>query len=636
VNQAVQPTFLDPHDQNRRADGMDDATIRKTSGTRSISPWILLAVVWVLSAWYMGRELKRGWLPHDDGVLAQSAERVLRGEIPHRDFDEIYTGGESYLNAAAFQLFGTNLASMRYMLYAFFLAWVPAIYYIASRFATPWIAALFTLLAVAWSVPNYPTPMPSWYNLFFATFGVASLCRYIESKQRMWLFFAGLCGGVSFLVKLSGMYYVAGAVLFLLSSAERTGRPVSQTNRWALFALATIYVLGYEALVFSLLRKVFYPGSFFYFFVPIVMVGAAVIWQRLRARNLNCAFESVLANLLLFGAGVALPVVLFLIPYMHSGAIADFVRGVFVLPGRRLHYTIRTQSLPRFLTGTAADIFCLIAMFGTPKKVRMAAGSLLVAEATVLVIMARYHVAVYNAVWVPVWNMMPVLIGAGVLLLMARAKTIHYEEQQKIFMLLAVTAACNLIQFPYSASIYFCYVVPLLILCVLGLGNLVDKASRPILAGVFGVALLYAVWDLTPRFLLNRGEPYAPTGPAYVLPRGGGLRLYSDEARENAEVVSIIAQHARGNYIYATPDCPQVYFLSGFRNPTRTLFDFMDEPAGRTQRILASLHAHDVNLVVINYAAGFSGPLPQDLREEIDKEFPERTNTENYEIRWKP
>jgi hypothetical protein len=100
--------------------------------------------------------------------------------------------------------------------------------------------------------------------------------------------------------------------------------------------------------------------------------------------------------------------------------------------------------------------------------------------------------------------------------------------------------------------------------------------------------------------------------------------------------VKVVVQHAHGGYIYATPDCPEVYFLSGFRNPTRTLFDFLDDENGRTQRILAAIHAHEVDLVVINLAPSFSGPVPQDLREAIEREFPEQTITGNFEVRWKP
>src|ERR1700683_4428995 len=59
----------------------------------------VFATVLLLSALYAGSGLKRGWFPWDEGVIAQSAESVLNGELPHRDFPEIYTGGLSYLNA---------------------------------------------------------------------------------------------------------------------------------------------------------------------------------------------------------------------------------------------------------------------------------------------------------------------------------------------------------------------------------------------------------------------------------------------------------------------------------------------------------------------------------------------------------
>src|SRR5206468_779695 len=154
------------------------------------------------------------------GGLAHMAERVLAGELPHRDFDEIYTGGLSFLYAVAFKILGVKLISIRIVLYLFFLAFVPALYSIALRFASPLIAGAVTLLGVVWSVPNYFAGLPSWYNLFFATFGTLALIRHIETEQRMWLFIAGVCGGLSFLVKQSGLYYIAAIFLFLGYSAH--------------------------------------------------------------------------------------------------------------------------------------------------------------------------------------------------------------------------------------------------------------------------------------------------------------------------------------------------------------------------------------------------------------------------------
>src|SRR5260370_40907307 len=89
--------------------------------------WFLFALVFVLSALYMAQELKRGWVPWDEGVLAESAGHVLGRDLPHREYHELYTGLLSYVNATAFRAFGPNLASMRYMRFMSFLAWVPAL-----------------------------------------------------------------------------------------------------------------------------------------------------------------------------------------------------------------------------------------------------------------------------------------------------------------------------------------------------------------------------------------------------------------------------------------------------------------------------------------------------------------------------
>src|ERR1700745_2806410 len=100
---------------------------------------LVLLIVWVISIGYMATHLKRGWVPHDEGTLGQSAERVLNGELPHRDFDD-YPGGLTFLHALAFREFGINSASMRIVLFAFFAIWVPAVFYIASHFVSAYSA----------------------------------------------------------------------------------------------------------------------------------------------------------------------------------------------------------------------------------------------------------------------------------------------------------------------------------------------------------------------------------------------------------------------------------------------------------------------------------------------------------------
>src|SRR5713226_6506525 len=104
--------------------------MREASPTTRWSTLIFL-FVWLASGLYLGMNLKSRWDPVDEGTLGQSAERILHGEMPHRDFDDPYTGGLAYIDAAIFKLFGINLFWLRLFLFVCFLAWIPAVYGLA-------------------------------------------------------------------------------------------------------------------------------------------------------------------------------------------------------------------------------------------------------------------------------------------------------------------------------------------------------------------------------------------------------------------------------------------------------------------------------------------------------------------------
>src|SRR6266540_213585 len=181
-----------------------------------VSRRFVLLLVWLVSAVYVFPFRLRGWIPTDEGAFGHSAERVLNGEMPHRDFPEIYTGGLSYWNALALRVFGLRLTSIRLALFICFLAFVPAVFAIASRFGSPLLSGLITLLAVVWSLPNYFAGSVSWYNLFLATWGTLALLRHVETGRRRSLFLAGALAGISCLFKVIGAHFIAASLLFLV------------------------------------------------------------------------------------------------------------------------------------------------------------------------------------------------------------------------------------------------------------------------------------------------------------------------------------------------------------------------------------------------------------------------------------
>src|SRR5688500_594934 len=153
-------------------------------------PWAVAALAGSFA--YAALTIDRGWIPHDEGTLAQSAVRVLTGELPHRDFSYMYTGGLARWHTLALTLFGIDLLALRILLLLAFAAFLIVFFSVARRFASSRAAAAIVVLAAVWSLPNYPAAMPTWYNLFLAVTALWCLLRFLEEPRQSWLFAAGL------------------------------------------------------------------------------------------------------------------------------------------------------------------------------------------------------------------------------------------------------------------------------------------------------------------------------------------------------------------------------------------------------------------------------------------------------------
>ena len=56
----------------------DEAAVFRYSGgiIHLRAYWTVLGIVWILNSAYMASNLKRGWIPWDEGAYGQSAERI--------------------------------------------------------------------------------------------------------------------------------------------------------------------------------------------------------------------------------------------------------------------------------------------------------------------------------------------------------------------------------------------------------------------------------------------------------------------------------------------------------------------------------------------------------------------------------
>lgn len=603
--------------------------------------WVVAAITWTACVSYAALHLRHGWIPHDAGALGQSAQRVLEGQLPHRDFDDLYTGGLSYLNAAAFRVLGTSLFAMRLTLLATFALWLPAVYVVARQVATGPLAIAMVVLAAAWTIPVYPEAMPSWYNLFFATFGALALARFANTAGRRWLFVAGVCAALSCVIKITGLYFVAAALLFLAyheQSRERTCRDGVGGGRVG-SVLLTLLVAGFDGLLLELVRQALDPDVFVQFVLPGTALSVLLVWREWRApaTSWRPRLAETSRLLLPFAAGFALPIALWLIPYAVSHSLGALANGLFVLPKRRVHFaSMKPVGWIGFVLLVAEGAIMIRIARAASSRTR------LVAEiATIVIFVAIALGSVVTPLYLVGWFPMRVLVPLAAL---SAAWYLAWREQhgrggvpdERIFLLASTAAMCGLIQFPFAAPIYFFYVAPLAALAIIALAaHGTPRLRRCAVAGALSYAL-FAALRIHPASIGQMGFTFEPDNQNALLSLGrGGVRVTPSDSAKYESLVRTLRNHSRSAYTYAGPDCPQVYFLSGLRNPTRTLFDFFDDPVRRTPRILEALSEHGVTAIAINEQPEFSGPMPADLRTALDTRYPFAEHIGTFTVRWR-
>lgn len=178
----------------------------------------------------------------DEGVIVYAIWRVAEGELPYRDFQQMYPPSLFFLGGFLFRLFGSDLAVLRYLVLAVKAATCVMVYLSARRFSGRTFAFIayaiaVALLGIAWPILTTP------YASFFGTaLCLAGLLSFLVSDRRLLCrcAIAGLCFGVAATFKqTTGAFAFLALALFLLVDegewGSRPGRILAtliRTSRW--------------------------------------------------------------------------------------------------------------------------------------------------------------------------------------------------------------------------------------------------------------------------------------------------------------------------------------------------------------------------------------------------------------------
>ena len=248
----------------------------------------------------------RGWYPHDEGTLGQSAERVLRGQIPHRDFDDPYTGGLAYLHALVFRFGGISTTALRNHLALVATVWFAGAFWLLTRWLRPFGAALVAALIAVWSVPLYPAAMPSWYVLFLACAAGGVLVRWPRRAYTA-AFAAGALIGIAALAKITAAFALSGAAWALVAIRQDEDVP----RRGAIEV--PIAAVAFGLMVLRLLSSSLDARVLAHLALPPLAIAAGVAWREIRhGRVHGFGVDTELWRRVgALCAGVAIPVALY-------------------------------------------------------------------------------------------------------------------------------------------------------------------------------------------------------------------------------------------------------------------------------------------------------------------------------------
>jgi len=191
---------------------IDRRPVEQTGGW--IAPVIVLLVTTIV---YGAIFFRDDSIPTAIGANLVPAERILKGEVPYRDFYKIQTPGILLFNAALFKLAGTNLFNAMFAVMLFKVLTITMIFLVARRVGTTQGAVFAAVLSMVWLAPGGPfRPAPIQYEMLFIVLAIYFSLLWSETRRDRFVFVAGLAVGLVAVFKQNTGVYAAIALLVLV------------------------------------------------------------------------------------------------------------------------------------------------------------------------------------------------------------------------------------------------------------------------------------------------------------------------------------------------------------------------------------------------------------------------------------
>lgn len=533
----------------------------------------------------------KGWVPHDEGTLAQVASRILSGEWPHVDFFDVYPGLQGVIHAGAFWTLGESFSSLRTVwLGVAATASIGAYSLLKERLTRP-LAAVASSSITILAFVIYPASMPTWWNISLGMSAIGLI--YFGWRGSRWtlVLAGGLLTGVSILIKTTGGAFVAIAAFVWLVSIGRA------PARWLAIVASMTAVLAVAVLVVPVASV----GRVILIGLPAIL-GIAVVWLQSRHPDSELPQDGKSASLpWIYAIGAVLPPAFVMGFYLGIGKLDALIAGWVSSPALRFESAV--GDIP------FAPSVLLLGLLGGSiylLKQRMRRNH------TALGIGVVAALAIWGALdWTNVGRLFFGVLAWGPLLL-AIGLFGHWNrlKNDRLALLVVLSALMfALVQIPLWNGYYAAFTLPLL---GVGLLLLIPSGRGLTVAIIAVTAGMFLVQSISGRLVGPRALEEPVSYVDLENPRAGisvpSFDGYYDELATRVAVV------AGGQPVYAGPDAPEVVFLADVEPATPSFFEVLD--ANWDYAVVADL-AEAGHVVVVNARPDFSDPIPLEVVSRI-------------------
>ena len=257
------------------------------------------------------------WNGYDDGAYLHIADRMLQGEVLHRDVQDMHLGYVNFLNAGAMWLFGNDAISLRYPLLAMGILSGALAFWLAAD-AGPLCAAAASVAMTCLSYIQFMNPTANWHCMFLCLVILAVMKATKPAGAFRHVALGTLVAAVVLFRHLSGVLAAAAVLLWLLMEIPpRRGSEETRQLRDTWLARGVLLVTA-GGLGLYTIRSAGVVTSLLYGLWPLALLTWGV-------RNTRAANGDAARMLLRFSLGAAAATFPLLAYHAYHGSVRPWL-----------------------------------------------------------------------------------------------------------------------------------------------------------------------------------------------------------------------------------------------------------------------------------------------------------------------